>query len=505
MQLSKFFNNKKAGSIFSFINIFVTLVCSVFLSSFLIYKVGSSEYGVYQSVTSFISYLIILEFGLSAIMTRNLSILFQKNEPDLKDKINRNVSTILSISFVLSFAILAFSIVFYFSIPYIYSNSMTAAQISEGQTIFLFMIFVLLFSFLSNTFTGGILAYHKYSFTSIMRMIKSILKVVFVILFLFFIEKALVLAIADAIASFIFFLVSFIFFKKISHYKFSFKFFDKKVLAFSLPLAFALLLEGIVNQANSNVDKFVIGIIMKPEFVSIYSIGMLVYTTFASVSVIPISMFAPDTIALVSSKADTDLLERRLLKPARIISLSGCLIFGGFVVAGRQFITIFYGQGYLDAWIVAILLIATMLIYSVTNPLTNVLDALNKSIYRSIILLFTTILNIGLTIPFVYWYGIVGAAAATFIASFIGQVIILNVFYQKALKIHVMRFYKEAFIKYFLILIFAIILSLAISNRIENNIISCLVSGSIFVVTFVVGILLQEKMTLKQFISSLRK
>ena len=61
------------GIALSYTNTFLNMITGLFLSSFLIAQLGDESYGVYQSVSSFVNYLVLLEFGTGTIMSRNLA------------------------------------------------------------------------------------------------------------------------------------------------------------------------------------------------------------------------------------------------------------------------------------------------------------------------------------------------------------------------------------------------------------------------------------------------
>lgn len=75
--------------------------------------------------------------------------------------------------------------------------------------------------------------------------------------------------------------------------------------------------------------------------------------------------------------------------------------------------------------------------------LINVLDALNKRMVRSYVLVFTTIANIILTVVWIDILGIIGACIATAVCTLVGQVTMMNVYYSKKLNIKVMYLYKK--------------------------------------------------------------
>ena len=63
-------NSRKTGIVFSYISNILNMVCGIYLSRFLLLQLGDTDYGIYQTVASFASYLVLLEFGTGSVMTR---------------------------------------------------------------------------------------------------------------------------------------------------------------------------------------------------------------------------------------------------------------------------------------------------------------------------------------------------------------------------------------------------------------------------------------------------
>ena len=79
----------------------------------------------------------------------------------------------------------------------------------------------------------------------------------------------------------------------------------------------------------------------------------------------------------------------------------------------------------------------------IQNTGINILYALNKHQFRSIVYACIAVLNVSLTIWWVEVYGVVGAALATCIAYVIGNILIINWYYYKIIGIDIPQFWKN--------------------------------------------------------------
>lgn len=479
---------REKGIALSYLHTGVNMVCGLFLSAYLLRMLGDVEYGIYQTVASFANYLVLLEFGTGAVMTRNLSMCRGLDKPQAE--INRNASTVWTLTAILTLAIAAASWLFSVASPGIFAKSMTAQQIAYGRKILIFITGYLIFAFLHQTVNGAILAYEKYTFASLQNLIRTVTRTLVLVLLVAGWQYSILIAAVDMVLNGLCFLWSYRYCRRTLGLQLRIGKMDKTILAGCAPLCVAIFLQAIVNQANNNVDKFIIGITISPESVTLYSVAMYIFSIFSSLTTIPVSMYAPAVIQKVGANVSRRELTDSLAEPCRLTAMLGGLVLFGFVAAGRQFICLFYGEAYSIAWPIAIVIMVPMYINMVNGVLVNVLDALNKRLIRSVALLVTTAANIVLTVFWLKWWGLIGAALATAVCTFLGQVLFMNIYYQKALHIPVLRLFREAFRGVLLWLVVGCGLGYWVGTLLPNTLLSFIASGATFVAAALGGHLL---------------
>ncbi|MBE7015940.1 MAG: hypothetical protein E7417_03870 [Ruminococcaceae bacterium] len=435
-------HSRKLGIILSYVNTFINMVSGLFLSMFLLRWLGAAEYGTYQAISSFANYLVLFEFGTGTVMTRNISLCRSQGD---EEAVKRSISTIWGITLILTALILLISFGFYSSIGHIYQKSMTPLQIANGKNIFIFVTVFLVVSFFKQTLFGVLLAYEKYTLHSIISILRNVVRVLSLIMLIVHIPTGLCIAIVDAVIGIVIFLALYVYCKKALKISFSVKNFDFSVLKGALPLCLAIFIQTIVNQANNNVDKFIIGVRLSPEMVSLYSIALFVFNVFSSITTIPISMYGPQIIKAVGEKTDRRSLAEMMIAPSRIVVLMGGSIVFGFVAAGRQFVEIAYGSDYTLAWIIGVILMTPKLFNMANEVVINVLHAENKLAVRSSILVIMTLVNIALTFWWIELWGLIGATFATAVSIILGLVVAINIYYSKYLKIPVLFMLRNTF------------------------------------------------------------
>ena len=143
------------------------------------------------------------------------------------------------------------------------------------------------------------------------------------------------------------------------------------------------------------------------------------------------------------------------------------LIITGFILFGKQFINIWAGKGYDDAYIIACILMIPITIPLIQNIGLSILQAKNLHKFRTIIFLFIAIINVMISIPMSKKYGGIGAAIGTAFSLLVGQGIILNIYYHKKVGINIIEFWKNI-LQMLIPVIFTIMLGIFI-NRLFNS------------------------------------
>lgn len=481
---------RKLGIAISYANTILNMVCGLFLSSYLLRMLGQTDYGIYQTVCSFANYLVLLEFGTGAVITRNIA---RCRACKHGDEIQKNVSTVWTVSLLLAIILVLVSLVFYAGIPTIFRNTLSSEQIVYARKIFGVEAAYLIISFFSTIPHGIMLGFEKYEIQPLIAIVKLLVRTIALTMLVFCFRMAIVIVFVDAALSVVVLIFDLWFCTTKLGVKFTTKRFDKGIFIDALPLSLAIMIQCVVNQANSNVDKFVLGIKLSPESVAVYSVGLYIYSIFSSLSTIPISMFAPQVVKEIEQGAEGRQLEDYLIKPSRLIVLVGGTIVFGFVTVGKQFLAIVYGEEYLIAWAVALIIMFPMLLNMSNGILINVLDAKNLRMSRSLVLLITTLANILLTLLWVDRWGMIGASVATAICTVIGQITLMNIYYSKKLHIDVLYMYHKTFSG---ILVWQVIAAYAgnfATRWITNHYVAFVVGGLTYVSLFAIFYLLDKR------------
>ena len=210
--------------------------------------------------------------------------------------------------------------------------------------------------------------------------------------------------------------------------------------------SFFIFLNSIIDQINWNVDKYLLGRIVGSTAIAIYSVGAQINTIYIQVSDMTASVMATKVNILVASEANPiKKLDELFLKVGRYQSYVILAIVMGFFVLGRDFIFLWAGREYCDAYWITLLLIAPAAVPLMQSLGVEIQRALNKHRVRSIVYVGLSIINIFVSIPLIWKMGGIGAALGTTISLIIGNGIIMNIIYYKYIGLDVIGFWKKIF------------------------------------------------------------
>ena len=469
---------RNIGIVLSYTNTFLSMVSGLVISVFLLRELGDVNYGVYQAIAAFVTCLVLLEFGTGTVMTRNLVTCLAKGRDE--EQLHKNISTIWGIACFLAAIIFIVSIGFYFSIDHIYAKSMTALQIAEAKKIFIFMSIFLIASFATQTIGGMPLAFENYLFAAKLSIFRNTFRIILVIAVVLCVKRAVAVAIVDCCLSIGIFIFTYLYCRRKFKVKINLNDFDKNVFKIALPLCFALFLQIVVTQANSTVGKFVISVMLTPDKVALYSIGLYIFGMYSSIATIPVSMYMPQIGKDVIAGVEGLNLTKSLIQPSRlIVIISGSVVFG-FIAVGQQFIEILYGSKFIQAWPIAMILMIPMFINMSNAVVINVLDIKNKRHIRSIIMMISTVINVILTVIWIKKYGVIGAACSTGLSTII-MLVLTNLYYSKAIGIRVLFLYFQAYKGILIYQICGALIGFGVGFVIKNQYISFFAGGFAYI------------------------
>lgn len=433
-------NNRKIGILLSYVNIILQAVVGFLYVPILLYYIGASEYGLYQLIGSLIAYFSVMDFGLTATVTR----FYSRYKALLEYKNMENILAIALIAyFLIAVVALGLGCILYFFIDQIFSNSMTINEINKAKELYFLLLINIVITLLGMLFKAIINSYEKFLFLKGLDTIQFLIQPLLVILILIKYPSAYSVALVQTFINLTLSIIrAYYCFSKLE-IKIKFHYWNQDLYIEFRRLAFSVFFVALIDQIFWKTNQIILGVSKGTFDVAVYSLASLVYMNYMALSIAISGVYLPYVTELVAKSASKDDLSQLFIQIGRWQYYVLALVTSGFLIFGKQFIIMWAGQEFSDAYIITLLIIVPFTIDLIQNIGNSILQAYNLYTIRAKVLLVVGSLNLLLAILLGNIWGAIGCALATAISMFIGYGILMNWFYYKEIKLDIKRFWCE--------------------------------------------------------------
>lgn len=474
-------NQLKAGVVLSYSSMILGYVIAIAYTPIMLRLLGQSEYGLYNYVSSIVSYLGLLSFGFGSAYMRYYS----------RYKVNNDENNIAKLNgmFLIVFCIIGIiasiaGMVLVFNADYILGDKLTGNELGKAKILMAIMVLNLALSFPASVFNSHITANEQFIFQKSLQMIKVVANPFVVLPVLLMGYKSVGMVVMTTILNLSIEFANMAFcFKKLK-IRFSFRQFDFSLMKEITVFSSYIFLNMIIDQVNWNIDKFILGRFWGTVSVAVYGLAAQLNTYYLSLSTAISNVFIPRVNRMVASTNNDEELTDLFTKVGRIQFMVLSLICTGLIFFGQPFISMWAGVEYRGSYPIALLLIIPVTIPLIQNLGIEIQKAKNMHQFRSIVYLIIAIGNICISIPLAKAYGGVGAAIGTAVALLIGNGFIMNWYYHKRVGINIIYFWSQI-LRIFPSLFPPVVVGVIIAVRADlYSVITFLLYGSLYAAVF---------------------
>lgn len=484
-------NQLKMGVMLSYLSIAIGALITLFTNPIINNLMGKTELGISSVIVAATDSLTLLQMGMGTAYIRFYSRSLANKDTKSMAKIN---GMFLKIYALMSIIALVLGIILTLNVQIFFKDPLTANQLSRAKIAFFILTINTAIYFPSTVFDSNITVNERFIFAKIIFILKQFINPLVMIPLIATGIGSVGTALATTIAS-IFCTVLNVWYCfrklrfKVSFSKVSVQLF-KDILTFTSFVFITVLVEKI----NWVLDPILLGKFAPVEQVSVYNNADKLAQYFNTLAVTVSAVFAPTIHRMVAQKRSNKDLSRLFIKVGRISFIILSLVLTGFIFFGKIFIHYWAGAELRDysnlIYLTVILLFLSKLTPAIQSLGLQVQQAKNMHRVPAFIYLFTCILNVVFTIPLAINFGVIGAGLGTLISIIIGNAIILNMYYQKYIKLNVKLFWKQmiGLIPAMLpAIVFGIILSTLFNMK---DFVICLFGGIAYVCIYFIGFIL---------------
>lgn len=438
-------HNLKLGSLLSYTQMFLSIVISLSYTPIMIRLLGQNEYGLYQTVISTVSMLCILSLGFHSGYILFFSRYRERNDQEAISRLNGLYLTVFLVVGLIAFLCGMF-LAFHASL--LFDKGLTEEEYALARKLLLILSVNLAVYFPASVFDTILSAQEEFVLQKAIGILGTLLSPLITLPLLFMGFRSVAIVVVSVAINFLTHFVNFYFVRYKLKQKFSFSGFEKGLMKSLVSFTIFIALEMIINQINLNVDKVLLARFRGTAQVAVYSVGMSMYNYFVEFSTSVSFVFTPKIHSIYNQYGEdpqrrNEELSDLFINVGRIQFLLLGLVGSGVVLWGREFIGYWVGEGYGDAYKVALLLVLPSSIELIQKLGIEIQRAMNKHQFRSLVLSLMAIANVGMTIVLCQRYGAVGAAVGTAVAMVFANGITMNIYYFKRCGIDIPRFWKN--------------------------------------------------------------
>lgn len=435
-------NQLKAGVVLNYVVIFLNTVVGLLYTPYMLRMMGQSEYGLYSLVASVIAYLTVLDLGFgNAIVRYTAKFRAEKKTEEQYEMFGMFFLLYLVIG-IIAFGI---GLGLYFNVDTLFGNTMTTVELGRARIMMLLLVANLAFTFPMSIWGSIIQAYEDFVFQKSLNIIRIVLNTVVMICLLHFGYKAVAMVVVQTIFNVLTLVLNFIYCRrKLNiHIYFRFKHFHWGFLKEVALYSFWIFLNAIIDRVYWSTGQFVLGAMVGTAAVAVFAIAIQLEGMYMQFSTAISSVFLPKVTAMVATNRSRKEISDLFIRTGRIQYIVLAYILSGFIIFGRQFIELWAGAGYSDAYMISLLFFIPLTVPLIQNLGITILQARNEMKFRSVLYIIIALVSLAMQIVLTRHFSGIGCAMGVSGALVVGQILIMNVYYRRRQDLDIMTFWKE--------------------------------------------------------------
>ena len=432
-------NELKAGVLLSYVNLAIGMIIPIIYTPVMLRLLGQAEYGLYSLSNSVISYLSLLTFGLGGSILRYLT---KARTLEGKDSLEHTAGLFIAVYAVIAVISFAVGVCLTLFTGTFFAKGLTAWETQRLNVLIMIMSLSAAVSLLCVPYSSLIICYERFIFRRIIEIIGTIAGPIFSLVVLYAGFASVGMAIVSVVFQIVF--LGLYMFYCASRLKIHPKFRNLPLSMLKSVFSFTVFvfLSSIADLMYWSTDKILLGAMVSSSAVAVYNVGATFNSILQKLSTLS-GVFSPRVNQYVFLGREIDDFSELMIRVGRIQYLILSLVLSGFIAFGQVFIVMWAGEGYEEAYMVALLTMIPLVIPLIQSIAFATITAQNRHKFRSVVYVALAFLNVIGTYLLIPHMGMIGAALCTCIVFILGHGLIMNWFYYKKIGLDIPKFWKN--------------------------------------------------------------
>ncbi len=431
-------DQRKTGILLSYLNFGLNALIMLIYVPMLLHYVSKEQYGIYQMIGSFIGVIAVLDFGLSATVTRFVARADAKNEPQ---QAQRTIDAAAFLYVILTGLLILISVGGYFLISPVYGHALSSADLATAQQIYLILVLNFAVCVPGNLFLGLVQAKERFVFLQCLYLCTTVLTPLAIWGALCWKANVVGVVWVQTAANISLVLGYYLYCKIRLHIHVHPRGCNVSLLKQLFGFSFFVFLGNIAGQISSRLGPLVLGLLAGALAVANYYIASQLLMAFTMIPSLISGVFLPKLSGDFATQNSLAVHNDIFCKTGRLQTLVALLLLIGFVLLGKVFLLLWLGPGNEVCYGLAIVLMSCSLLNIVQGVSNSVLMAINKYRFSAYLGIGTALLNVLLAFPLVKYYGTMGCAIALVLSTCLVRGILMNWYYHK-IGLHLKAFFR---------------------------------------------------------------
>lgn len=455
-------NQIKIGAILSYLSIGINIIAGLVYTPWMVDTIGKSDYGLYTLSNSLIT-LFLVDLGLSSAVSRYVA---KYRAEGRQDKVNNFLGAVYKLYLIIDAVIFIALIIIYFCIDSIYVK-LTPAELGKFKVVYLISASFAVINFPFVTFNGILNSYEEFVHLKLADVIYRILLVALTVITLLLGGRLYGLVVVHAIVGLIIIVYKWIVVKKRIKLRVNWKYSDfslyKDIFGFSIWVTISSLAQRLV----FNITPSILGAVASSATIAVFGIVTTIEGYTYTITTAINGMFMAKISRIYECGGEQDELMPLMLSVGKFQYAINGLIVAGFAVIGKEFINLWIGSTYLDAYYGILLVIIPGLFFNSMQIANTAMIVRKKVNLQAWVNLGMGIVNIIMSIILSSYLGVIGACISISIAYMLRAMALLFI-YKRVLKINMARFVINCYIRMGIPIIITIVLGYLMNSLFSN-------------------------------------
>lgn len=432
----------KLGTITSYIQIAFNMLFAMFFTPLLIKTLGNSDYAIYSLLYTFLSYFV-MDFGIGSSLAKFFTDCKYKKNNKYKEE------EVLAASYKI-FALLSIVLAIAFLVAYnyldLYFTGLKPSEMSNLKSSYILAIIYAVIGFLFTPNEAVFTANELFAQSKIMKMAQKIIFSVLAYIFAVTGKGLIWIVGASTFSGILYTCIQLVYLSRNNLLRINWKFWDNELFLDIFKYSVWVQIGGIASKFIIPFAPTILGRYADSNQIALFSIASTlegyVYTFGDALN----SLLFPKTSKLTNENK-YDELNAFQVKIGKIQCFFISLIVFGFVVFGKEFLYLWVGNGYEEAYYIFLLITVSEIISIAMQISNNALQVVNKIKYQSISTAIGAIVCVVLSINLSKTHGAIGAAIAIFVYRVLFGIIVNMYIYKKYTPISIKELVVNCYMK----------------------------------------------------------